>query len=196
MCTREQGTVTLPEASRYGDIKHTQLFLKLQKVFLHEGEKSSWQFTPNYSWKWKPAGHGRKKSSASEQRKSQELYLFRWLGPKTCFTSITDQSFCLSPATKETSKPLASRPHHGQGCRAPRQLADRLWKCLGRTGQRSHLSSLALQRPEDTTQLCCEDRKIISGRSPGNAFMRTHAQVQGVHAILSICNTSKVQKSG
>lgn len=30
--------MTLPEASRYGDIKHTQLFLKLQKVFLHEGE--------------------------------------------------------------------------------------------------------------------------------------------------------------
>ena len=62
-------------------------------------------------------------------------------------------------------------------------------------GQRCHLSSLAPQRPEDTTQLCRKDRKVISGRSPGNVFMRMHAQVQGVHAILSIC-ISRVQKSG
>jgi len=34
----EQDTATLPEACISGYIKHTQLFLKLQKVTFHEGE--------------------------------------------------------------------------------------------------------------------------------------------------------------
>lgn len=63
-------------------------------------------------------------------------------------------------------------------------------------GQKCHLSSLVLQRPEDTTQLWHKDRRVISGRSLGNVFMHKHAQVQGVHAIPSMSNTSRAQKSG
>lgn len=68
--------MTLVEAFRYGDIKHTQLFLKLQKVVLHKrrnipgnshliirGNKSHQQ------------DKRREKSSAFEQQKSQKMYL-------------------------------------------------------------------------------------------------------------------------
>lgn len=109
--------MTLVEASRYGDIKHTQLFLKLQKVVLHKrrnvpgnshliihGNKSHQQ------------DKRRKESSAFEQQKSLKMCLLRWLRLKTFFPSKIDQSFSFFPVITETKKPLASGLNRVQGC--------------------------------------------------------------------------------
>lgn len=62
---------------------------------------------------------------------------------------------------------------------------------------RGPTSLLWLCRGRKTQHNCAvKTEKSFLEDHPGNTFMRTHAQVQGVHAILSICNTSKVQKSG
>lgn len=110
--------------------------------------------------------------------------------PKLASPQTQSRSFHLASSTKETRKPWVSELDHGQGCR----LIDRLWSAW--EGQRCHLSFLALQRPEDAIQLCHKDRKVISGRPLRNAFMCIHTQVQGLHAIQSIGNTSIVHKPG
>lgn len=90
---------------------------------------------------------------ASEQWKPQDMRLLRWLEPRTCFISSTDEKFCLSPATKETSKLLASKLDLCGGSQAPRLLAGRVLKCWWRI----EVPSLALQSPEDTPPLCHKD---------------------------------------
>lgn len=126
---REQGRATLPEASRYGDIKHMELVLRLQKVFFYEeGNLHGNSHLIIHGNESHQQDIGGKKSFASEQRKSWKMWLLTWLGPKPCFRLCV-----LSSVTKETSKPIASGLDHGQGCRDPRWVADKLWKCLGRT---------------------------------------------------------------
>lgn len=186
---REQGAVTLVEASRYGDIKHTQLFLKLQKVVLHKrrnvpgnshliihGNKSHQQ------------DKRRKESSAFEQQKSQKMCLLRWLRLKTFFPSKIDQSFSFFPVITETKKPLASGLNRVQGCWA---LSDLPTVLVSAWEERCHLSSLALERQEDIPQSCCEDRKVVFGSSLGIMFTYMHAQVQSTSPILSMCHTNK-----
>lgn len=167
------GRATLPEASRYVDTEYMKLFLKLQKVFFHDGVQPSWQFTPNYSRKRRE----KKKNKTPLQMKSES--------PSRCAYSDSWDIKLASPQTQfqafvfpqRPKRPVTHQPPGWQMAKAAEPPGSLLtgfgsaWE-----GQRCHLSSLALQRPEDTTQLLCKDRKVISGRSLGNVFMCVHAR--------------------